>query len=382
MNDEILIKLLEQNQKLIEALASSKPGDIMDSQPLGKERPMPFDDLGNFRPEVKILPNGKQAPQRTLSSHMEEWLSKRAGRVADSHNEYLRWKKHIAPTDFAHLPLYRVRAHHIEDFLDELSKTHSEQTCKHALRQIKQTFVDAQKREHCPFNPADLVRVRKQATTKDAWTYLQPEEIDLIYNSTDLEPLERRGALLAIYTGLRLGELLHLHWEDVHLGGTRPHVVVRYSNGKASKSGKPGRTVLLPMAVEIFQEMVAELDGKPSGLVFESSHGGAYAKGFDFHWRDRKNNAGNLCLGAKTRVGITRDVRFHDLRHTAAAALVSGYWGESWSLEEVRDFMRHSNITMTQRYAHLDPAGLHRKAAKMFMPGDKISEEAGEVWVR
>lgn len=300
----------------------------------------------------------------TLSSYMEEWLQGRDEK-RDAYNEYLRWRKHIRPAAFANTPLASVSKLDIKKFLKELSQTKSEQTVRHVLRQIKQTFAEAEDNGIISYNPTKGVQVPRQDRTEDTWTYLQPQEIETILACEKLTERERSAIGLAIFTGLRLGELLHLHWKDVVLDGPRPHVTVRYSNGGASKSGKPGITPLLPMAVQIFRFLASKGAYSASELVLPNNRGLPYAKGHDFGWRDWKNNAGKLVPGAKTRAGITRPVRFHNLRHTAAAALMSGYWGDPWRIEEVRDFMRHGDISMTQKYAHLDPAGLHKKAATL-----------------
>ena len=52
------------------------------------------------------------------------------------------------------------------------------------------------------------------------------------------------------------------------------------------------------------------------------------------------------------------DFRIHDLRHTCAAWLVSN----GVSLIEVRDWLGHSTVKMTERYAHLAPENLQRAA--------------------
>lgn len=59
-------------------------------------------------------------------------------------------------------------------------------------------------------------------------------------------------------------------------------------------------------------------------------------------------------------VGITRRVRFHDLRHTCASHLVSGTWGHAWSLEAVASHRGHSSSATSRCYAHLSPDGLKR----------------------
>ncbi len=61
---------------------------------------------------------------------------------------------------------------------------------------------------------------------------------------------------------------------------------------------------------------------------------------------------------------ITRDARFHDLRHTFASHLLMGTWTSApLPAAEVRALMRHGSIAMTERYAHLAPEHLHARIA-------------------
>ncbi len=59
-----------------------------------------------------------------------------------------------------------------------------------------------------------------------------------------------------------------------------------------------------------------------------------------------------------------RRVRFHDLRHTCASHLVMGTWGRQWTVNEVSAFIGHSDISVTQRYAHLSVDHLAVAAAE------------------
>jgi integrase len=51
-------------------------------------------------------------------------------------------------------------------------------------------------------------------------------------------------------------------------------------------------------------------------------------------------------------------VRWHDLRHTCGASLISGWWGRAWRLEEIKELLGHKDISVTQRYAHLAKGAL------------------------
>ena len=56
--------------------------------------------------------------------------------------------------------------------------------------------------------------------------------------------------------------------------------------------------------------------------------------------------------GACRRAGL-RKIRWHDLRHSFASQLAS----RGVPLRQVQEWLGHSTITMTMRYAHLAPGG-------------------------
>jgi site-specific recombinase XerD len=70
-------------------------------------------------------------------------------------------------------------------------------------------------------------------------------------------------------------------------------------------------------------------------------------------WRDLLNAA-----------GIHRPLVWHDLRHTCATALLAGYFGEKWRLEEIQQMLGHADIETTQLYAHALQSTLNQTAQK------------------
>ena len=59
-----------------------------------------------------------------------------------------------------------------------------------------------------------------------------------------------------------------------------------------------------------------------------------------------------------------------------------GSWGEPWTLYEVCDFLGHSDIEVTQRYAHLSPEHLHKKAALTAVVGPRVVHDGQEGSLR
>jgi hypothetical protein len=69
----------------------------------------------------------------------------------------------------------------------------------------------------------------------------------------------------------------------------------------------------------------------------------------------RRVKAPKLWPALRRRAGISRRVRWHDLRHTCASSLVAGWWGRTWALIEVCALLGHSSVAVTELYAHLAP---------------------------
>lgn len=167
-------------------------------------------------------------------------------------------------------------------------------------------------------------------------------------------------------TGMRLGELLGLKWEDVDLAGRR--LVVRRALQRQSgkgllfvepKTSRSRRTIhLTALAVEALGEHQSHTDllrqvardrWRESGLVFTSTVGDGMEAGVV--------NDNLRRLLAKARLP---HIRVHDLRHTVATILLQG--GAHPKL--VQDLLGHSTVTLTlDTYSHVTPA-LHLEATR------------------
>ncbi len=207
-----------------------------------------------------------------------------------------------------------------------------------------------------PANIALRIKVSGEPSPiPDDW-FLTPAEQDRL---ATYPGEEKNIALFAMGTGLRQGETWNLRLIDLFLEGETPHVVVKFgSEGRTPKNHKARVVPLFGIGLKAAREWVAHLPnyregkkGNPHGLVFPTLRGARRGRSrVPREWKKMIEHLG-------------RHVHWHLLRHTAASSLVAGWWGKRWALEEVKSFMGHSSITVTERYAHLADSRLHELAA-------------------
>ena len=141
--------------------------------------------------------------------------------------------------------------------------------------------------------------------------------------------------LIALTTGLRIGEIFGLTWNDL-----------RYNEGlivvpAKLKGGKIRYAPLTP-------ELASELRKHPAVLgeehLFPPKRG---AKGE----RQRVESS----FETRLELASIQSFRFHDLRHTFASWYMNG--GDLYELAKI---LGHSNIRMTERYAKLGKTHIAR----------------------
>jgi integrase len=226
-------------------------------------------------------------------------------------------------------------------------KPPARQTILNALNLLRVALEDACNDHHIEINPARDVKVPRIARTTMPWTYLTKEEIAKLTGPTVEQP-NRDVFTFAIFSGLREGEIFGLKWEDVDLEKHCANIRVSWK-GTPTKRGHVRTLNLFAPAVEALTRQ-KQRTGKGE-YVFARRDGDPYSHDYDADIRKWLEH-----------VGITRRVRFHDLRHTCASHLISGTWGRTWNIEEVAGHLGHSTSATSRRYAHLSPDGLKRAA--------------------
>jgi integrase len=330
--------------------------------------------------------NVKATNALTLEDFGEQWLSRMSIRSAKTRR--MLWRRHVLGTPLASMALVDIRRRHLRYFVETLSRKHKMIQAKGSARPV----VESQQRlspgtvnQVCSlvrtlFNVAvadEVLAVSPCSGTgfkipgvasqgEDPWTWLSLEEIAQLLECPRLPMWARLRYATAIYTGLRQGELWGLRWRDLLLDGEKPRCVVRRSYCGPTKANKVHHLPLLPPAIEILKRVYREAhERSPDDLVFPTRRGGMAAEGYDAGWGDR----------FRAIAGIRREVRFHDFRHTCASHLLMGSWGRAWSLAEVRDYIGHSSIKTTERYAHIARGHLDQLAQATCGPSARIAHE-------
>ncbi len=227
------------------------------------------------------------------------------------------------------------------------------QTVLNAFNLLHRMLGDAADEGKMSSNVATGVKVPKVPREDEPWTWLRRDEVSALLGQV-LTPAQRAIFTVAIYTGLRPGEIFGLRWSDV----TATELVVRRSFGGPTKGGRVRRVPLLEPAREALRVWKKHKSGVGNALVFPGEptarypeYCGPHHKGFTAEFE--------RVIG---RVVKDRPVRFYDLRHTCASNLVQGTLVEglpAMRLEDVQLWIGHKSRTTTERYAHLCPDRLH-----------------------
>ena len=156
---------------------------------------------------------------------------------------------------------------------------------------------------------------------------LNKEEFKKLYASASTEL--KSIWITAYTTGMRLGEILNLKWEDVDI--KEEYILVRDSKNYES------RTISIHPTLKETLSLLRTMSKSE----------------FTFEGRKTIKRAWQKAL----RLSGIAHCRFHDLRHTFASNLVM----KGVDIVTVAELMGHKDLSMTKRYSH--PSPQHKKEA-------------------
>lgn len=249
--------------------------------------------------------------------------------IKSDESRYIKYLKAVfgkkEPHEIIQLDIDRLRIN--------LLKTLKEQTVKHILALLKRISNFGVSKQLCRglgFK-IEVPRV-DNCKTED----LSPDQIsNLLKAINESEDIQAANLMrMALYTGLRRGELFKLQWKDIDF--ERGFIQIRDPKGGISQ-----KIPLNDSARDILQN-----HPQNSEFVFTRMDGEAFT--------DIRRRVNPI----KKAAGLPDDFRaLHGLRHVYASMLASSGQVDMYTLQKL---LTHKSPVMTQRYAHLRDDTLRR----------------------
>jgi len=284
----------------------------------------------------------------TLGQFLDRYMSDVAAytlrpKTLESYNSLI--KIHIKPA-LGDIRVNQLRPAVVQKFYaDKLESGLSRRTVQYIHSILHKTLDQALKWGLVVRNVCDLVEApAPKRKTPNTWTAEQVKKFLITVKDHRWYPIY----VIALYCGLREGEVLGLYFEDLDLLHDMIHVrhAVQYLVGKGlvitePKTESSKRTVTIPgFAHDVLVEYLHPLL-RNQGLIFVTSNNTPISpRNLIRHFKEALEEAG------------LPEIRFHDLRHTHASLLLAA--GVHPKL--VQERLGHSQISLTlDTYSHVTP---------------------------
>lgn len=248
---------------------------------------------------------------------------------------------------FGKLKISDIKTRDVELWLLELRDRLGlcEKSCNDALGLFRKVLNDGIRWGYVLDNP--VARVRKYSIREQKYQYWKNSEVVRFlqyFEPFEVKPRAYWPTVLALYTGMRRGELVALKWDRIDMESKlitvdRAYCRVLKSDKSYTKSGKI-------RYIPISGKLSAYLETLKS-----------------FYVEDNKVlPLTPIDMLQKDFIKITKmcenpRIKFHDLRHTFASNFLMG-GGIIYDLQKI---LGHSTIQVTERYVHMVPDDMRGK---------------------
>jgi len=274
-------------------------------------------------------------------------------RTYDRNNDIVN--NHIKP-DLGNIKLSALRPDQVQSFYTKkLNEGLSKRTVQYIHAVLHKALNQALKWGLVARNVTDLVE--KSRPKRKTFTTWSADEVNHFLDAVSDHRWYPIYAV-AVYTGMRQGEILGLHRGNINceqgVDNVRHQISAIRGQGLVITEPKSERArrpiTLLPTALDILKSHLKLINEGP-GLIFTTSTG-------------RPISPRNVLRHFKLVIEQTGlpEIRFHDLRHTHATLLLAA----GTHPEVVQERLRHSQISLTlETYSHVIPS-LQTETADQF----------------
>jgi len=322
-----------------------------------RQRRIEGDEPSNTdRREAERAEQEAEANRWTVNRLWESYKAQKTEYKSLSQDEY-RFKKYLAPR-FAGMEIPEISPLDVDRVRVGLFRTGAKpQTVKNILALFKRIVRFGQKRGLCPALgfQIELPKVDNLKTE-----FLTTEELERLFEALDAEENVQGANILrlALFTGMRFGEICKLTWKDLDFSRGFIHVL----------DPKEKRAKSLPMN-DLARELL-------------QNHPHTEGSAFVFPGAGGKMRVTNRHTAAKVRerAGLPKDFRYHHgLRHTMASYMANSGQVDSYVGHKA---LGHADQKMWARYAHLqdqtlrDAVQVPAEIFKGIMNGEASDEKA------
>ena len=280
---------------------------------------------------------------------MKEWLSRRVPKVKSSSLKTYRSyeRAHILPS-LGNIPISEVGAM-LPAFSVQLAERLAHKTVRDILTYVHTILREAEAKGLA--EASNMPKITMEPKEKEVLTYSEQKALTARLRQS-AAPLDM-AVLLALATGLRLGEVAGLRHKDFVLeaavlrvrrnsqrvyDGHDGHTPLKNTTPKTRRSR---RDIPLPRAfVAVLARYMEDREGQPAAAPLIAAPGGS---AYDPRTIERRFDK------LKAEHGLSSGVTFHSLRHSfATRALEAGA-----DMRTVSDLLGHSSVAFTMNcYSH------------------------------
>lgn len=288
--------------------------------------------------------------RRILSTFCDEWLLLSRNRIKES--SYVKYHniitRHIKPYLGNTLP-QELSTILIEAFSNTLLQNNlSPKTVRDTLTLLRSILKYCQKQIGEPFPDIDIIYPKDPKKEMRILTR-EEQELFIQYLLQDMDSVQF-GILLALLTGLRIGEICALRWEDISMETQIIHIHKTMQRIQNINKGETNKTKILigsaksessdriiPLTSYVFSLCKKMCCTDKEAYILTGTKDYMEPRALQYH------------LGIITKKCCLEGVHFHTLRHTFATRCVE----VGFEIKSLSEILGHSSSKITlDRYVH------------------------------
>lgn len=228
--------------------------------------------------------------------------------------------------------LKKINPMYIEEYVNVRIKSGVKNTTVNSdITILKVIFNQAIKWQYLTKNPVGSIK-KLPNITKKLPRFLSADEIDSVM--AECSPWLYDIVVTLILTGMRIGELVNLTWNDINFEQQRIHI--QSKDDWTPKTYQIRTIPMFPAVLDILKRLP-----KNAKYVFTSPEG----------CKINKRNLQRRQFGKITKKLKLKNVTIHTLRHTFASHLVM----KGVDLRTISQLLGHSNTKTSEIYSHIAP---------------------------